>query len=54
MRINQPEIHPTCPACQESLSLGKSCLDPDITCPKPDCGRQLKINLFFTEMAEGI
>jgi len=43
-----------CPVCNQTSPIEEAEMDKVIFCPTPGCGRGLKINPFFTQMAKGI
>lgn len=43
-----------CPVCNKTSPIDEDQLDTKISCPTSGCGRELKINPFFTEMADKI
>jgi hypothetical protein len=43
-----------CPVCNQTSPIEEAQLDSEMACPTEGCGRGLKINPFFTQMAQGI
>jgi hypothetical protein len=36
----------SCPACREAFEIGRESLGSESACPRPACGRRLRINAF--------
>jgi WD40 repeat protein len=44
--LRGPDLTVRCPACRETFPVGRDLLGTETTCPRPACGRRLRVNPF--------